>query len=198
MKDIEKIINKSISIINLSNNNISKNKKFKKFKENNIKSQIPYVNLYNKNNYETYKLYMLSKMYIDYANKREKYEKIRKSKKNIKYINMSIEQVGSYLCCLSIELLLKAILFKQKGNLKIDNKVIHSIKKNWENIRISSELKERYNNFIKEIDTIYGKNGDKLRYNQNINGRNYNNYNFSYKKLLKNTNILFKDLSNVI
>ena len=103
------------------------------------------------------------------------------------------------MCCLSIELLLKAILYKQKGSLKLDSdkKIVHSIKKNWENIENVS-FKEKYNNFIDEVDEIYGNNGDKLRYNQSLKGENYNSYKFDYEILLNNAKCLFNDCKSVI
>ena len=140
------------------------------------------------------KLYNLSLMYLNYASERQDYEEIRNKPNGS--INITIEQVGSYLCCLSIELLLKAILYKQKGNLKIGNKVVHSIKKNWENINI--EVMEKYDNFINEVDEIYGENGDKLRYNQSIKGDDFNNYDFNYEILLSNTKSFFNDCETII
>ena len=179
---------------------ISKDYKVKsiKTKENIIKSQVPAINkIYNSNkeNFrEVMKLYNLSLMYLNYASERQDYEEIRNKPNGS--INITIEQVGSYLCCLSIELLLKAILYKQKGNLKIGNKVVHSIKKNWENINI--EVMEKYDNFINEVDEIYGENGDKLRYNQSIKGDDFNNYDFNYEILLSNTKSFFNDCETII
>ena len=179
---------------------ISKDYKVKsiKTKENIIKSQVPAINkIYNSNNEnfrEVMKLYNLSLMYLNYASERQDYEEIRNKPNGS--INITIEQVGSYLCCLSIELLLKAILYKQKGNLKIGNKVVHSIKKNWENINI--EVMEKYDNFINEVDEIYGENGDKLRYNQSIKGDDFNNYDFNYEILLSNTKSFFNDCETII
>lgn len=163
-----------------------------------IKSQIPAINCSpNIINKEVFKLYNLSFMYLNYASEREDYEKVRLKPNHS--INVTVEQVGSYLCCLSIELLLKAFLYKQKGSLKLDgnNKVVHSIKKNWESIN-NINFKEKYNKFIDEVDEIYGNSGEKLRYNQSINGENFNNYKFDYKTLLNNTKCLFNDCKNII
>lgn len=189
-------------------NEIPENYEIKSINSNNIiKSQIPALNIVCETNEnskkkkniadkEIIKLYYLSFAYLNYVSDRQDYEKIRK--KPINSINITIEQVGSYLCCLSIELLLKTILFDQRGNLEIDGKIVHSIKKNWNSIVLDNALRIKYNDFIKEVDLIYGNNGDKLRYNQDIKGKDFSDYMFDYETLLNNSKSLFNDLHDII
>jgi len=184
---------------------ISENYEVKSIKSCNIiKSQIPAINmiydikktrkLFSSNtSKEVRKLHDLAFMYLNYVSDRQDYEKNREKPKNS--INITIEQVGSYLCCLAIELLLKSIMLKQNGNLKVNDKIVHSIKKNWDAIELEISLKHKYDNFINEVDLIYGNNGDKLRYNQDINSNDFSDYKFDYKVLLDNSKSLFNDIS---
>ena len=172
-----------------------------------IKSQVAAINILyqadeghklfkNNTSKEINKLYNLSFAYLNYASERQDYEIGRNKPQHS--INITIEQVGSYLCCLSIELLLKTILFDQRGNLEIDGKIVHSIKKNWNSIELDNPLRIKYDSFINEVDLIYGKNGDKLRYNHDINGNDFSDYEFDYETLLNNSKSLFNDLHDII
>ena len=185
-------------------NNINNNIKSIKTRDEIIKSDIPALNVLRDNKIiseqykEVEKLLRLSMCFIYYVNDRYEYESKRKKPKGS--INITIEQPSTYLLCFSIELLLKSLLYKQNGTVKIDNKLTHDIIKIWDNIKLNIDIKNKYNKFIHEVSYIYGESGDVLRFNQNVSGKDFDieKYNINVEILLNNTKNLFNDIEGII